>query len=426
MNKKVKAKKLGIVGMLMVGVMCSFSASSHLSAGVVAKTKVQMSLNRMFNSSGEVIQIIWADGSGTTTTNPGNLVNDLTPQLGGNLDVNGFSLVSLANGDINFSPHGTGNIGINVPGGDPADRLEIYGAIKVSDANIGGDDEGIRLNINSAGGGINLSDGNSTVTAAFEGRTGTDSYINNGGNFGLGTSTFDGSAAGTLAIGNGNAPVAGTVNQSSIYAKDVTASSEMHVMDEAGNETVISPHAFVLFTPDVAHAMPWSYYSKNPYIGKEVNIDMYAMAKAIETLSGEKFIYEQDLPLAEQREWTDDQASDVSQQNDKLIAKKMEEEVEVTKVIDGFETVEIMEVVEIDKTVYSYDDNGKITSKVVKVKVEQGIGTFKKDVKTNHRFDKTTGKIYRKKTLAEATAEITPVKAKQPPQWMIDRGVTLN
>lgn len=37
------------------------------------------------------------------------VVEDATPQLGGDLDVNGNSIVSASNGDINISPDGTGN-----------------------------------------------------------------------------------------------------------------------------------------------------------------------------------------------------------------------------------------------------------------------------------------------------------------------------
>ncbi len=39
-----------------------------------------------------------------------DIVDDTTPQLGGNLDVNGFSIVSVSNGDIVLSPDGTGEI----------------------------------------------------------------------------------------------------------------------------------------------------------------------------------------------------------------------------------------------------------------------------------------------------------------------------
>ena len=39
-----------------------------------------------------------------------DVVSDTTPQLGGDLDVNGNSIVSASNGDINLTPNGTGNV----------------------------------------------------------------------------------------------------------------------------------------------------------------------------------------------------------------------------------------------------------------------------------------------------------------------------
>jgi len=50
-----------------------------------------------------------------------DLVNDTTPQLGGDLDVNGNSIVSVSNGDIAITPNGTGNVvidGLNHPQAD--------------------------------------------------------------------------------------------------------------------------------------------------------------------------------------------------------------------------------------------------------------------------------------------------------------------
>jgi len=39
-----------------------------------------------------------------------NLIEDLTPQLGGDLDVNGFSIVSVSDGDIPITPDGSGTV----------------------------------------------------------------------------------------------------------------------------------------------------------------------------------------------------------------------------------------------------------------------------------------------------------------------------
>ena len=42
-----------------------------------------------------------------------DIVNDTTPQLGGNLDVNGRSIVSVSNGNIVLAPNGTGMVVVN-------------------------------------------------------------------------------------------------------------------------------------------------------------------------------------------------------------------------------------------------------------------------------------------------------------------------
>ena len=55
----------------------------------------------------------FAVGTGTGGTGLENVVEDTTPQLGGTLDVNGFSIVSdVTNGDITLEPNGTGLVEI--------------------------------------------------------------------------------------------------------------------------------------------------------------------------------------------------------------------------------------------------------------------------------------------------------------------------
>ena len=105
--------------------------------------------------------------------------------------------------------------------------------------------------------------------------------IEKNGNVLVGTNTADGTAAGVLGIANGTAPAAGTANQSYLYAKDVSSSSEMFVMDEAGNETQISPH-----DPETGE---WVFYSVNRNTGKAVRIHMDKLVAAVEKLTGEDF-----------------------------------------------------------------------------------------------------------------------------------------
>ena len=58
-----------------------------------------------YNSTTKALTINAAGGSGIT-----DIVQDTTPQLGGNLDVNGKSIVSTANGNITIDPNGTGSV----------------------------------------------------------------------------------------------------------------------------------------------------------------------------------------------------------------------------------------------------------------------------------------------------------------------------
>ena len=49
----------------------------------------------------------------TSAVGIASVVEDTTPQMGGNLDVNGFSIVSASNGDIVIDPNGSGQLKIN-------------------------------------------------------------------------------------------------------------------------------------------------------------------------------------------------------------------------------------------------------------------------------------------------------------------------
>lgn len=53
-----------------------------------------------------------------------NIVEDLSPQLGGDLDVNGQQIVSVSNGNIVLAPNGTGNISLT-----PSTGKIVLGAV---------------------------------------------------------------------------------------------------------------------------------------------------------------------------------------------------------------------------------------------------------------------------------------------------------
>jgi len=64
------------------------------------------------------------------------LSQDLTPQLGGDLDVNGHKIVSASNGNIIIIPDGAGNIGIGTAA--PATKLHVSGGVLTVDGSGAG------------------------------------------------------------------------------------------------------------------------------------------------------------------------------------------------------------------------------------------------------------------------------------------------
>lgn len=73
-----------------------------------------------------------------------NTVEDTTPQLGGNLDVNGNSIVSASNGNISITPNGTGKVildGLSHPTADGSANqfLQTDGAGTLSFATVNTD-----------------------------------------------------------------------------------------------------------------------------------------------------------------------------------------------------------------------------------------------------------------------------------------------
>ena len=70
----------------------------------------------VFSATNKKTAIVFAtanDGTNpdiTEVQTGGDVVDDTSPQLGGNLDVNGFDIVSTSNADIDLVPNGTGDV----------------------------------------------------------------------------------------------------------------------------------------------------------------------------------------------------------------------------------------------------------------------------------------------------------------------------
>ena len=66
-----------------------------------------------YDASADAATGAWLLINPTSSSGLSNVVEDTTPQLGGDLDVNSNSLVSIADGDITIEPNGTGSINLN-------------------------------------------------------------------------------------------------------------------------------------------------------------------------------------------------------------------------------------------------------------------------------------------------------------------------
>ena len=84
------------------------SLSYNNTTGVFTYTGPSAAEVRAHISAGTGISITNGQISSTVTAGISDLVQDTTPQLGGALDVNGNSIVSASNGNINIAPNGTG------------------------------------------------------------------------------------------------------------------------------------------------------------------------------------------------------------------------------------------------------------------------------------------------------------------------------
>lgn len=88
------------------GYNATFTADSALADKIVFWDQSANKLTYLTVGSGLTL-------SGTTLSVPAvntDLVNDATPQLGGNLDVNGNDIVTTSNGDIELDPNGSGSV----------------------------------------------------------------------------------------------------------------------------------------------------------------------------------------------------------------------------------------------------------------------------------------------------------------------------
>ena len=237
-------------------------------------------------------------------------------------------------------------------------------------------------------------------------------------NYLLGGTAVAASATNTLHLYNGTAPTGSITNGVLVYSEDVSASAELKARDEAGNTPTLSPHNFSMFTPDPADPYPWSYYSKNDYLGEEINVDMSGALRELEALSGKTFIHRRQIAKTD---WRKDREAQGAQDRERQVLAAMNDEVEInlrgaTEVAEGRVEAESTE----DYFALN-PDSGKVEKRQRKVRVERATGKMATRLKPGVRIDEQTGKLYRKKTREEAEAEIELVPIKPLPAWMAAR-----
>ena len=174
-----------------------------------------------------------------------NLVDDTTPQLGGNLDVNGFDITSASNADVDIIPNGSGDV---VLGAD---------TVKVGDAAAA-----VTLTSNGAGdltvttGGTNdlilstNSGTNSSTVTITDGAGGDVTVLPNG--------------AGDFVI-SGNSTQAGTL----VLGADT---------DDTG--TFVASFAPGVLTETTAYTLPTAYATSNDFILKSTTAGVLSWGEA--------------------------------------------------------------------------------------------------------------------------------------------------
>lgn len=238
--------------------------------------------------------------------------------------------------------------------------------------------------------------------------------VQTGGNS-VGVNVTASGGIGTLMLGGDFAiqKVSSSPWEESDYAKFFSKVSgsyvEMFVLDENANETQLSSHADPRdFAPDLQGssfgdpevALPFSFHHTNAYIGKGAVVDLAAVVRDLEAMTGKSYTTHYDLPSASP---------------ERLLARYPWIEIPIEEAWEEYEAM-------VPERTTAYDYNlDEQTVYLVEVPTggdsEVGTGILKRPLKENVRFEPETGKFLRRPT----AAEIPPDSAPDLPTWIADR-----
>lgn len=96
-----------------------------------------------FNTTSKLLKYFNGTSWQSIAPGIGSLADDASPQLGGNLDVSNYSIISVSNQNVNITPHGTGAVvlkGLTMPvaDGTAGQAMVTDGAGNISFANVSG------------------------------------------------------------------------------------------------------------------------------------------------------------------------------------------------------------------------------------------------------------------------------------------------
>jgi len=252
---------------------------------------------------------------------------------------------------------------------------------------------------------------------------------------GIGVTPLTGSlltVEGTIKIKEVAAAGADTAAYGQVWVGNATP-NELWFTDDAGTDTQLSSHPL-----DAPPAL-YNYGPGIDWIGKRVQkylgiifwqtIDGTVTEETFDAYNDRRKKIEGHTDLVK-RDWRTVQEAAQQTEIERLINEKLSEEVETTEA-EALETVEKKEKIKVKgepKQIYQFDAaSGTVKQVTVEKDEEQEIGTgeFVTRFKTGYRLDAEIGKIWRKKTRAEAEQEIKIPALEQPPAWLQARGVSL-